>query len=79
MAKILYVGSHASDDPTRAGLVFVAANGAKDAGHEPSVALLADGVLLMKEAIAGSTIPVGFPPVKDLLATAISNGTPIHI
>jgi hypothetical protein len=32
MAKLLYVGSHGGEDPTRAGLVFVGANGAKEAG-----------------------------------------------
>ena len=32
MAKLIYVGSHGVEDPTRAGLVFVGANGARDAG-----------------------------------------------
>ena len=79
MATILYVGTHGTDDPTRAGLVFVGANGAKEAGHNPVVVLVGDGVYLMKDSIAAATIPVGWPSVKELLATAISNGTPIHV
>ncbi len=79
MAKLLYVGSHGSDDPTRAGLVFVAANGARDAGHEAAVGLIADGVLVMKDPIAESAIPMGFPSVKELIKTAIGKGVAIHV
>ncbi len=79
MAKLLYVGSHGSEDPTRAGLVFVAANGARDTGHEATIGLIADGVLLMKDPIAEATIPVGFPPVKELMKTAIDKGVVIRV
>ena len=79
MAKLLYVGTHGSDDPTKAGLVFRAANGATEAGHEPVIALLGEGVLLMQDDIAASTTGVGLPSVKELLATAVANGTALHI
>lgn len=79
MATLLYVGSHGVEDPTRAGLVFVGANGAKEAGHTPQIALVGDAVLLMKEAIAASTVPVGWPAVKELMATSIGHGIPLHV
>jgi predicted peroxiredoxin len=79
MAILLYVGSHGVEDPTRAGLVFVGANGAKEAGHTPHIALVGDAVLLMKEAIAASTVPVGWPAVKELMATSISHGIALHV
>jgi len=79
MARLLYVGSHAMEDPTRAGLVFVYANGAKEAGHNPVIALAGDGVLLMKDTIAANTVPVGWPSVKELMAASISQATPIHV
>ena len=79
MARLLYVGTHGSEDPTKAALVFRAANGATEAGHEPVVALLGEGTLLMKEEIAAATIGLGLPPVKELIATAVANGTAIHI
>ena len=79
MAKLLYSGTHGSDDPTKAGLVFVAANGASEAGHEPVIALTGERVSLMKDDLAASTIGVGFPSVKELMATTIANGTPLHI
>ncbi|MGH7363493.1 MAG: hypothetical protein ACREJ7_06540 [Candidatus Methylomirabilales bacterium] len=79
MARLLYVGSHAMEDPTRAGLVFVYANGAKEAGHNPVIALAGDAVLLMKETIAANTVPVGWPPVKELMAASVSHGIPLHV
>jgi predicted peroxiredoxin len=79
MARILYYTTHGTDDPTRAGLAFVGANGAKDAGHDPVLALLADGTYLLKGNVAASVVPVAFPPVSELMATAIKNGTPIHV
>ena len=79
MAQILYVATHGSDDPTRAGLAIRGANGASEAGHEPVIALLGEGTLLLKDDIAANTIGLGLPSVKELLATAIANGTRIHI
>lgn len=79
MAKLLYVGSHGGEDPTRAGLVFVAANGAKEAGHTPLIALVGDAVLLMKETIAASTVPVGWPAVKELMSASTGHGIPLHV
>jgi predicted peroxiredoxin len=79
MARLLYVGSHGVGDPTRAGLVFVQANGAKEAGHDAVIALVGDGVLLMNDTIAKNTVPVGWPPVKELMTTSISYHIPIHV
>ena len=79
MARILYYTTHGTDDPTRAGLAFIGANGAKQAGHDPVVALLIDATFLMKSDIAQSITPVGFPPLSEAMATTISDGTPIHV
>ncbi len=44
MAKILFVGTHGTDDPTRATFPFMEAKGAIEAGHET-------GIILMMEAV----------------------------
>ena len=44
--KFLYIGSFGSEDPTRAGLTFVMAKGAKEAGHDVEIALQGDAVVL---------------------------------
>ncbi len=33
MANLLFITTHSTDDPTRAAMAFIAANGAKEAGH----------------------------------------------
>ena len=79
MATILYYTTHGTDDPTRAGLAFIAANGAKEAGHDPVVALLGEGTYLLREDAAKSVYPVGFGALGEIMATTIRNGTPIHV
>jgi hypothetical protein len=33
----------------------------------------------MNETIAKNTVPVGWPPVKELMATSISHNIPIYV
>jgi len=79
MASILFQGTRGSDDPTMAAMPFIGANGAVAAGHQASIVLIAEATVLMKDVIANSITPVGFPPFKEHLAKAIENGIPIHI
>ncbi|PZC45878.1 MAG: hypothetical protein C1O27_002253 [Chloroflexi bacterium] len=38
-----------------------------------------DAVVVMKDAVAESIVPVGWPPLKDMLATTIKNQVPIYV
>jgi predicted peroxiredoxin len=67
MAKILVVGTHASDDPTKATLPFVTAIGAIGAQLDCTIALVGEGTSLAKEAIAKSIHGVGFAPLTELV------------
>ena len=72
--KFLYIGSFGSEDPTRAGLTFVMAKGAKEAGHDVEIALtMEDAVVLFNEAVAANVQPMGLPSLKELLAFARTN------
>ncbi len=79
MAKILYMGSNGSENPTKAVFPFLLANGAVDAGHEAESHIFGDAVVLMKDTIVNSVVPVGWPPLKDILATTIRNKIPIYV
>lgn len=79
MAKILFMGSSGSENPTKAAFPFILANGAVEAGHEPELRIFADAVVLMKDAVANSVVPVGWPPLRELMATAIENKVPIYV
>ena len=79
MAKQLFIGTHGSEDPTRATLPFLSTSGSLDAGHEPAIVLMGDSVVLMRDAVAENVQGIGLPPFKDLLAKAIQNKVPIYV
>ena len=79
MGSILFFSTNGSENPTKAVLPFLGANGAVEAGHEASITLFGDAVVVMKDSIAGAVVPVGWPPLKDLMATTIANKTPIYV
>ncbi len=79
MAKILYMGSNGSENPTKSVFPFVLANGAVDAGHQAEISIFGDAVVLMKDVVANNVVPMGWPPLKDILATTIRNKVPIYV
>jgi uncharacterized protein involved in oxidation of intracellular sulfur len=52
MAKILFIGTHGTDDPTRATFPFMEAKGVTEAGHETGIILMLEAVRLIKDRIA---------------------------
>ena len=79
MATLLYHSTHGSDDPTRASLVYIAANGAVDAGHTAEVFLVGEAVYLMKDEVANAVVPMGWPPFRDIFKRAIEGGVTTYV
>ena len=79
MATILYVGTSGSDDPTRAGLPFNFALGAAEAGHQPQIFLAGEAAYVMKDDIAAAILPVGMPPLKEMLDAVVAKRVPIFV
>ena len=79
MARELFIGTHGSEDPTKATLPFLMAGGALDAGHEPAIILVGDSVVVMDSTVADSVQGVGFPPFKELMAKVVDNKVPIYV
>ena len=79
MGTIMNFSTNGSENPTKAVLPFLSANGAVEAGHQPAITLFGDAVVLMKDSVANSVVPVGWPPLKDILAPTIANNTPIYV
>jgi len=78
MARLLIISTHGSEDPTRAGIAFFLAKGAVEAGHRPEVALAGDAAVLARKVVAESVLPVGIPPLKELIAFALEHKVPVH-
>ncbi len=54
------------------------AKGAKEAGHDVSIALAGDSVILYNETIASNVQGVGLPPLKELMQFARDNKIPVY-
>jgi len=48
-------------------------------GHSPQIFLLGEAVSLMRNAVASAVVPVGWPPLAEILAETISLHIPIHV
>ena len=79
MAKILYLGTAGSDDPTRAGFPFNFAMGALDAGHQPEIFLAGEAVYLMKDTVIAAVQPVAMPALKEMLDELIAQKVPVYV
>jgi uncharacterized protein involved in oxidation of intracellular sulfur len=79
MGKLMYVGTFATDDPTRATMPFIAASGALDRGHKPMIVFMGEAVYLLKEEVADTVLGVGFPPLRQLMDKLISQEVPFYI
>ena len=67
MARILFVATRGTDDPTRASFPFMEAKGAVEAGHETGVILMMEAALLIKDHVAAQVQGVGVPPLPELM------------
>jgi predicted peroxiredoxin len=80
MAKLLYVATHGPDDPTKACMpIHLAVNGAAEAGIEAEINLAGDASLLIQDQYIETLMPLGFPPLRELMAKAKEKGIPIFV
>jgi predicted peroxiredoxin len=79
MASALFIGMHGSEDPTKATLPFLMANGALDAGHKTAIILVGDAAVLMNSTVVDNVHGVGFPPLKELMAKVVAAKVPIYV
>lgn len=79
MAKIFVVATHATDDPTKASLAFIAAVGAIGAGKEVTLGLVGEAAYLAKAAVAKSVHGVGFQPLPELIEKVVQAKIPVYV
>ena len=79
MAKILFVATHGTEDPTRATFPFMEAKGAVEAGHETGVILMMEAAPLIKEQVAAQVHGVGVPPLKELMDYLVTRNVRVSV
>ena len=77
--NVLLKSAWGSADPTQAAFPFHHAVAFADAGHQVRIFLLGEAVHLMRSSVAGSVVPVGWPPLAEALGQVVSRGVPIYV
>ncbi|MFH1057969.1 MAG: DsrE family protein [Pseudomonadota bacterium] len=72
--KIIYICTHAGEDPERASLPFVLANAALTMEVQAVVALQSTGVFLAKKGYLENVFAAGLPPLADLVKNFLAQG-----
>jgi hypothetical protein len=77
--RILIKSAWGSADPTQAAFAFPHANAFAAAGHSVRIFLLGEAVTLMRTVVAGSIVPVGWPPLAKAMAKTLEHKIPVHV
>ena len=79
MAKLSFVGTYGSENPTMACFTFLQAKNAGEAGVEAEITLIGDAVGLMRKSVRDSMFPVGWPPLSELFDSVVEHKIPIYV
>jgi predicted peroxiredoxin len=77
--KVLIKSAWGSADPTQASFPFHHANAFAEAGHDVQIFILGEAVTLMRTVVANAIVPVGWPPLAEVLQKVIAQKIPIHV
>jgi predicted peroxiredoxin len=72
--KVIYIATHAGEDPERASLPFVLGNAALAMDIPATVALQSAGVYLAKKGYIQHVFAAGLPPLKELVENFMELG-----
>ena len=76
---LMYVATHATDDPTLASIPFLVATGAGSAQIDCCIALLGEAASLVKAGMIDAVHGVGFPPLRELVEKVRDFGIPVYV
>ena len=76
--KILMKSAWGSDDPTKAAFPFLHGDALSEAGHDVQIFLLGEAVSLMRKSVANAVVPVGWPPLSEVLGKIVARKIPIY-
>jgi predicted peroxiredoxin len=76
--KILMKSAWGSDDPTKAAFPFLHADALSEAGHNVQIFLLGEAVSLMRKSVANAVVPVGWPPLSEVLTKIVAKKMGIY-
>ncbi len=81
MTKMIFTGSHGTDNPTMATFPFIMAKTAKELQPDAEVAigLLGEGVNCVRKGVAKNVVTVGHGTLEEFLDFAVDKNLPILV
>jgi len=76
--KIMIKSAWGSDDPIKAAFPFLHGDALSGAGHEVQIFLLGEAVSLMRKSVGNSIVPVGWPPLSEVLSKIVTKKIQIY-
>ncbi len=76
--NVMMKSAWGSDDPTKAAFPFLHGRALQKAGHEVRIFLLGEAVGLMRMSEAEAVVPVGWPPLIEVLKEHVAAKTTIY-
>ena len=79
MAHVLFVGTHATEDPNRATFPFLMARGAVENGDQPELLLMGEATSLLRPGVLESVVAAGPPPLREIYPDVAAAAVPIWV
>ncbi len=79
MTRILFVATHATEDPNRATFPFLMARGAVENGDQPAILLMGEGTNLARGTVLESIVAAGPPPLREIWPDVKAAGVPLYV
>ncbi len=79
MVKMIFTVLTGTENPTRACIPILQALANKERGDEVHIALGGEGVVLIRNAVIESVVPLGWPPLKELFEKVLDYQIPIYV
>ena len=79
MAKILFMSSSGSENPTKATLPLLLAKAAVEEGHQVQVVLAGDAAVNIRDSVVENVHGMGLPPYKELLDFLVSKKVNVFV
>lgn len=79
MARVFVHITVGAENPTRASFAWLMAKGLVEAGHKPEIVLAAEGAGLGSKTVTEHVVPVGLPPLRDLIAFTQEHDVPVYL
>ena len=79
MTQLLFIATHATEDPNRATFPFLMARGAIQNGDQAEILLMGEATGLVRQGVLESIVAAGPPPLREIYPDVAAAAVPIWV